>query len=76
MKFTQWQVNSITAMALLFVIQMAVLWLLHQGPDNGSAFHDLVTNKEFDVLTALFLPTAGIVWALKRFSSDVIDRGD
>ena len=76
MKFTTVHINSIILAVMLFVIQVMALWFVHQGGANGSTLHDLLTQNDFDALMVLFSPTAGVVWALKRFSSASTDRDD
>lgn len=71
-RFTTVHVNSIILSVMLFIIQM---YIVYEIETNGG-LSPMIDQKDIAGLVLVFSPTAGIVWALKRFSSDVTDRGD
>ena len=72
MKSTTWHVNSLILAAMLFAIQIFVIWEI----ESNGGLSPMINEKDIAGLALVFSPTAGIVWALKRFSSDATDRGD
>ena len=63
MKFTRIHVNSLILAVILAILQGAILWIV-----NGD-IGEMIGAKDLGALAIVFSPTAGIVWALKSFSS-------
>lgn len=60
---TKLHVNSILLAVILATLQGVILWIV-----NGD-ISSMVQAKDLGALAIVFSPTAGIVWALKSFSS-------
>ena len=63
MKFTRIHLNSLFLAIILATLQGVILWIV-----NGD-ISAMVHAKDLGALAIVFSPTAGIVWALKSFSS-------
>ena len=67
-RFTKVHVNSLVIAFFLAVLQGLILWLIHQGPANGSTLHDLLVGNDYDALAVVFAPTLGLVLVMKTFA--------